>query len=280
MARGKHLEQFTAGAVFGFKTKRLFGWHAEDTGRYGALKVLGDTGHVLVVSPLDVVTTSMPTFEEVKDLPAMRRQRFGTPDRSATLGCGYPSKADAAALTFLGEAPLSADDEQQLGGRFSFGYLDTLLIDVEAEWRWQTDPDAYAADSEEHQRQQDEARAAAEHRYETRLKDLSLTQLMEEDAFERWSPSPPFPPKAFIQQLREQRLTLLHSLDALGPKPKKAAVRKVLKAFVSDLNNADAAAGGVIETEEREDIFITLDEMCIVVNHPSLIDEVNDWRTW
>jgi hypothetical protein len=53
-------------------------------------------------------------------------------------------------------------------------------------------------------------------------------------------------------------------LQALGPKPKKAQVRATLKSGVEWFNAKDAEFHGVIETEEREDICLLLEELAFV----------------
>jgi len=36
----------------------------------------------------------------------------------------------------------------------------------------------------------------------------------------------------------------------------------------------------VIETEEREDICEVLGEIAVVAGQRSLVDEIDDWRSW
>jgi len=57
-------------------------------------------------------------------------------------------------------------------------------------------------------------------------------------------------------------------------------VRKLLRECVEWFNKADEQAGGVIETEEREDICVVLEEMAYAARQESLVDEINNWRTW
>ncbi|NGO86439.1 hypothetical protein GPA20_23280 [Streptomyces sp. 196(2019)] len=45
-------------------------------------------------------------------------------------------------------------------------------------------------------------------------------------------------------------------------------------------NTADRAADWVIETEEREDICLVIEELAHVAGHPSLAMEADDWREW
>lgn len=70
------------------------------------------------------------------------------------------------------------------------------------------------------------------------------------------------------------------TLQGMGPKPRKTEVRAVLKACVLRLNDIDERAGGVIETEEREDLCAALEEIAFVARHPALIEDIGDWMTW
>ena len=70
------------------------------------------------------------------------------------------------------------------------------------------------------------------------------------------------------------------ALCALGSKPRKPDVRRLLRDCVKWFNEADEEAGGVIETEEREDICMVLEEMVYLARQKSLSDEVNEWRSW
>jgi hypothetical protein len=54
----------------------------------------------------------------------------------------------------------------------------------------------------------------------------------------------------------------------------------VLRACVEWFNAKDREYGGVIETEEREDISALLEEIAFVARQRSLADEIESWRTW
>ena len=151
---------------------------------------------------------------------------------------------------------------------------------AEGEWRWTNDRDALVAEHEKAKARSAAIRAAEQERYRTRLSKLTWDQLLSETPFERWSPSPPFPPLDFTLAARHTIHAACRDLSALGPKPKKAQVRAVLKGCVDWFNKADAAAGGVIETEEREDIVAALEEMAFVARQKALVEEINDWRDW
>lgn len=54
--------------------------------------------------------------------------------------------------------------------------------------------------------------------------------------------------------------------------------RAALKSLVQGLNQADDAAGWVIETEEREDVV--LEDLVHAAGHPSLLARVEAWSSW
>ena len=61
-------------------------------------------------------------------------------------------------------------------------------------------------------------------------------------------------PRGFALALRKRVCALLADLDALGDKPRRPKARKLLREFVEDVNGLDEGAGGVIETDEREEL--------------------------
>ena len=127
---------------------------------------------------------------------------------------------------------------------------------------------------------QEAERAAEEERYQVRLRSLTWDQLLSETPFERWSPSPPFPSEDFTAGARRAIHDACRTLKALGPEPRKAEVRTALNRCVEWFNEAGRRAGGVIETEEREDICQVLVELAFVARQRSLVDEIDQWREW
>lgn len=152
--------------------------------------------------------------------------------------------------------------------------------DVELEWRRTNDHEALQRERELHEAREAAKRAAAQVRFETRLKDLTWEQLLAEDPFARWEPSPPFPPEAFRQAATVRVHEACRELQAMGPKPRKPATRKVLKDLVTWFRDQDRDAGFVIETEERQDIAVVCEEMAHVAKQPALIDEFGPWFDW
>jgi hypothetical protein len=110
----------------------------------------------------------------------------------------------------------------------------------------------------------------------TRLRGLTLDKLLAETPFERWS----LPPTEFAAGAREAIHDACRRIRELGPKPPKRAVRDALRECVLWFNRADEEHGGVIETDEREDIAAALEEVAWAAGHKSLAREIDDWRSW
>ncbi len=53
-----------------------------------------------------------------------------------------------------------------------------------------------------------------------------------------------------------------------------------MKSLLQWIKDADAAAGLVLETEERDDIYLLLEEITHVARQPSLLPEMEPWYTW
>ncbi|OQW46161.1 MAG: hypothetical protein A4S16_11610 [Proteobacteria bacterium SG_bin6] len=151
---------------------------------------------------------------------------------------------------------------------------------AEGEWRWSNDREDVVIEVEKKNAKNEAERAAKEERYRTRLSNLTWEQLQSETPFERWSPSPPFPPEEFTNAARAVVRSACDALKELGPKPRRADVRAVLKKTVTWFNEADEKAGNVIETEEREDICAVLEEMAHVARQKVLVEEIDEWREW
>lgn len=81
-------------------------------------------------------------------------------------------------------------------------------------------------------------------------------------------------------RVREKIHEACRALSALGPRPRKGAVRTVLRTCVEWFNEADERAGGFIETEEREEIFMALEEIAVVARQKGLVYEIDIWRNW
>ena len=276
------------GDVFGFKTVPLSDFAPRETNRFGAIKILGTNTESVVVSVLEGVFYSMPTFGEAVSHNILRMNRFSHNNRVAVFGFSksWWSNSELEQMTLLGRASLSSVEMKLAHSRLmhEVGSVTAGLSfanhAVEGEWRWANDQELLLEEQEKITARRIAKQNAEKDRYENRLKSLTWDQLLSETPLERWTGNSPFPNEEFTAGARRVLRQTILSIQQLGNKPKKKDVRAILKSCVSWFNQADEAHGGPIETEEREDICLTLEEIAFVARHKSLIDEVDTWRDW
>lgn len=271
---------FDAGDICSFRTSPATEFSPRNTGRYAALKILGVANEGIGYVVFDGVFPAHPDLEQVFRLPWLRITRFSSRGNPAC-GIAYAKWTnDLEDFRVLGNVPLTKEDLELSSAIRSYGPLSGASAHAEGEWRWRNDRRAFEHEMQLH-RQARDARIAAEHeRYERRLKTLTWEKLLEEEPFPRWNEHPPFPPSDFTIAARDEVRSVILKLQRLGPKPNKAEVRTVLRACVEWFNAKDRECGGVIETEEREDISALLKELAFVARQRSLVDEIAGWRTW
>jgi hypothetical protein len=277
-----------AGSVYSFRTAPYSEFAPQSTGRYAALKVLGVNEVLVVVGVLDSISRMPPSLEDVRDCRILCEHRFAHNGRPAVFGLNVEWWTSSALdeMTLLGEVPPTQEQLEfssrifNLAGGTVLATIHAANDAAEGEWRWDNDREALVAEQQRIDAAQAAKKAAQEERYRNRLRGLTWEKLLEETPFERWSSSPPFPPPDFTLQARAVIHHTCRALRQLGAKPRKAAVRKLMKECVEWFNTADERAGGVIETEEREDICAVLDEIAHVAQQDSLMDEIDGWRTW
>lgn len=277
------------GLVYAFRTAPFSEFAPPFTGRYAALKIIGVSDADVIVAVLDGIWATAPILDEARTTSILCENRFsfdGTPAVFAVHREWWQPEACLEQFSFVGVWATSAT-EQTLANAImnfeigsSFAGIDSASITAEGEWRWSNDREALVRENHLEEAKAEAKRAREAERYLNRLKGLTWSQLLSENPFGNWSPSPPFPSGEFTDAAR----LVIHdgciALQALGPKPRKGDVRAVLKKTVQWFNEADEAAGGVIETEEREDICAVLEEMAVVARQKSLMDEIDAWRSW
>ena len=278
----------SVGNIYAFQTTPLSEFAAPETNRYAAFKIIGVNDTHFAIAVLDGVWDHPPRQTEVSKARVLRQHRFAHTGRTAAFGVqiAWWTPGDLKGVVLIGRVQLTAE-ESGLGGDIisfaagtSHATLNAANHSAEGEWRWANDREALIAEQEKIRARDATIRAAEEHRYRTRLIKLTWDQLLSETPFERWSPSPPFPPANFTQSARQKIHETCRDLSALGPKPKKAQVRAILKGCVEWFNRADDEAGGVIETEEREDICAVLEELAFIARQKALFEEIDAWREW
>jgi hypothetical protein len=277
-----------AGNVYSFRTSPLSEFALPETGRYAAFKVLGVSERYIAIAVLEGIWATPPSLSAANEAVVLHEHRFARTGRMAAFGVNadWWTPSDLDSVSLLGSGSLSPE-EKAIGAKIigfrigcSYSTLGYANHAAEGEWRWEHDRDALIVEAEMSKAKAAAERAAKEERYRTRLKNLTWEKLLAETPFERWVASPPFPSAEFAEAARETIRNACRELRELGPKPPKAKVRSILRRCVEWFNEADKAAGEVIETEEREDICAALEEMAFVAKQKSLIDEIDNWREW
>jgi hypothetical protein len=277
-----------AGDVYSFRTSPLSEFAPPETGRYAAFKVLAVNESYVAIAVLEGIWSTPPSLRAASEAVVLHQHRFAHTGRMAAFGVNadWWTSSDLDSVSLLGSGRLSSE-EKAIGAKIigfgigcSYSTLRFANHAAEGEWRWEHDRDTLIVESEKSEAKAAAERAAKEERYGTRLKNLTWERLLVETPFERWGRSPPFPPAEFTKAARETIHNACRELRELGPKPTKPKVRSILRRCVEWFNEADKAAGEVIETEEREDICAVLEEMAFVAKQKSLVDEIDDWRAW
>lgn len=282
-------ESPAAGEIYAFHTAPLSAFAPPETGRHAAFKIIGVDDKLIVIVVLDNIWTSLPSAKDVQRSGILHEHRFSHTGRIAVTGVIRDTWDPVAALgsvSLITVAKLSRDERTHAGlilngGKGAcYSTLHFANYAAEGEWRWAHDRAALIAENEEKEAEEDARHAAQAERYRGRLKNLTWDQLLSETPFENWSPSQPFPPADFTVAARGVIHDACRQLQTLGTTPGRADVRSVLKATVEWFNRADEAAGGVIETGEREDICAVLEEMTYVARQKALAGEIDRWRDW
>lgn len=278
-----------AGQLFAFKTRPYTAFSPLETGRSAAVKVLGKSRVFVVIAVLDGVWSAVPAEDDVCRRPILAERRFWLGGDPEVFGIGRLDWAEGIEIDLpvpVGLASVSAEEEARAkavidcapGTRIAT--LRHAISCAEAEWRWANDRQAFLSEVARQEAKETAERTAREERYRARLSTITLRQIMSETLLGRWHPSPPYPSEAFTSAARDRIQSACKALENLGPKPGKADVRAILNEVVIWLNEADEAAGSVIETDEREDLCAVLEEMAHAAGQPALVAEIDMWRTW
>lgn len=282
-------EEPATGQTYSFRTKPYSEFAPPATNRYAAFKILGADDKYVAIAVLDGIWPVLPTLKEARATSIINEHRFAHTGRAAIFGVNrgwWQPEDELDEFRFVGMQAVSSTERSfadaiagfAVGTRFST--INAANHAAEGEWRWSNDREAFIRESELKAAKNEAERVAKEERYRTRLSSLTWEKLLSETPFERWSPSPPFPPEEFANAARAVIRDACIALRELGPKPRRAEVRAVLKKTVQWFNDADGKAGGVIETEEREDICAVLEELAYVARQKVLADEIDEWREW
>lgn len=277
-----------AGCVYSYLTSPFSEFAAPETARYAAFKIIGARADKLVIAVYDGIWSSVPSLAEFRKAKILQEYRFAHTGREAIFGTllQWWSIDDFKELQLIGIDQPTRHELMEAQKNFANAVGSCtasprfINYAAEGEWRWHNDRENFEREAELKKAKDQAAARAQEERYKNRLSKLTWDQLLEEKPFENWAPSPPYPPAEFTDAARSKIHEVCIELKEMGPKPRKADVRRILKGCVTWLNLADEKAGGVIETEEREDICLALEEIAFVAKQPSLSEEVDEWRDW
>jgi hypothetical protein len=281
-------DDWRVGAIFAFSTTPYFKFSKPVTGRFAAFKILEITEVRTVVAVLDGVWTSIPSINEVDQCPIL--EPCCNPDfsssKNATSVIAIPHEWGGDAntalqnLCFLGAIKVTSSEKKLVRNLVSHGTWHSVDYAAEGEWRFKNDYINFENEREKAKAISHAKWLAEQERYAKRLQGLTWDKLLAELPFERWKESPPVPSAEFAEAARQRIRDLCQQIVAFGPKPKKADVRKEIRACVEWFNEKHEADRSLIETEEREDICAILEEIAFVARHKSLIDDVEKWRNW
>jgi hypothetical protein len=289
---------YKAGEIYSFKTSPYYKFSEPDTQRYACLKILSPetTAHeskdsLVTYLVLERVFPVPPTLDEVRGLSPLEQKRFNfgqltpfermsknPPKNYATCSARLDWKPDVLEFSLVGSLPLT-EEEKALGEKnSSYSAWSFASVNAEGEWRWEHDKETLLSEHVLQKEETKQRKQAAKDRLENRLSKLTWEKLLAEDCFERWKETPPFPPSAFKNAMRQRVNEPISELQALGEKYPRAKVRKILKSLVNDITLLDQKFDFVIETEEREDIYNVFDDLTFLSKQRCLMDEIPDWH--
>lgn len=160
------------------------------------------------------------------------------------------------------------------------GHLPHIALTLDQEDRAVHDPVNWRNEIEAARAQSQQRLAAEKERWANRVKGISIAKLQSEPLFATWDDRAEILPPDIVTMVRLQAAALLQSLVVHGPKVPRRAAKKELSDFVVWLNTLDEDRGGLFETEEREDLMGFLEEVCWAAKQKSLVDDLDDLRTW
>ena len=289
---------FKAGEVYSFKTFPFYKFGDLDTQRYACLKILSPKNSaseskdsLITYVVLKNIFSTPPSLNEIRDSGPLIRNRFAfgqltrfqtisenSPKNYATNSARLDWEPDLLEFTLVGTLPLSVDEIILNEKNSSYSVWSFASLDAEGEWRWENDQDKLLAEHALQKEESERLKQAKKERFEKRLSKLTWEKLLEENHFERWVESPPFPPRKFKDVLSKRIKLSIFELQSLGEKYPRAKVRKILKSLVNDITSLDQKFDYVIETEEREDIYDVFDDITYLAKQRILMEEIPDWH--
>jgi hypothetical protein len=271
------MTEYAPGQIYSFATRTSHRPDAPLSGRHAALKIIQVDETYIYAAVLDGWFAAPPSLAEVEALGVLVQQRFVVSrGRPAVVRSPKDWENTLDDFRYLGAGAVSDAEKAMAAPGHATGTWGAASLCAEGEWRWRNDRAAFEAEIAR-DRAEFSAKVEAERAW---VKAATYERILAEPQFPRWTQHPPYPPPAFVEQARARIRAAVAELQAHGPRPRKAVVREALKAAVEWFNAKDAEFGGVIETEEREDICNALAQIAHAAKQPALIEEFVDWRDW
>jgi hypothetical protein len=268
------------GDIYTFKTHPFTEFSDPETNRYGAFKVISIKGELTLVAVMDVVTIAdRPTVKQVLASHVLIERRFSFAQHTQPAVCNVYTEGISKYLRgveFSVNIAPSPEELRYASSRESYSSASWVSVAAEGEWRWVNDRDRLVAEWALHEEREKEKRDAEELRLKKRLKLLTWEQLLKEKHFSHWE----LPPKQFTLESRKLINETIRKFQLLPAKPKRKLARRVLVEAILAFNLLDKKFGEVIETEEREDIMMLIDEIGYVAKQRSLVPELDELREW
>ncbi len=286
-------QNLNIGDLVAFQIGEHAGFSAPNKDAWGVFKVL-DTGNSrdpsFSLSLLDGLWHDLPRQEDVVGRETLIVKRFLVFSKQRT---PWPviftmvrgsTIDDLLSTQVIGNDAARNPDETEAieyiaakGHARTLAALETIAYHADHEHRAVHDQDTWILEVEEKSKRAAQRRKEQQEREKNRLNGLTLEMLAAELSFEQWDTRHHILPKKFIATLRKLSKTAINSARALGPKPKRKDMRAVLKTYVLGINDVNGAHGYFIETEEREDIYRFIEELCWATKQKPLLDEIDIW---
>ena len=276
------------GDLIAFQIEAGEGFISPNEGKWGVLKVLcrNEAGEA-VISVLQGVHAVRPVPADVRGVPVLVERRFGKLKGPLIFEVdGDWSRPLPSALTIGCETGFRDEENAALSGlkdgsgRRRTGGLGLASTTLDHEDRALHDRAAWLAEVEALRQKVFERAASVAKRQKERLESLTLAQLRSEPLLPDWDDRLEFLPSEFVKATRNHTQVLLSDLADLGAKPRRPAVRKLLRGFIEGLNALDKDARRVIETEEREELWQLIEDICWATRQQPLLEELDAWREW
>jgi hypothetical protein len=156
----------------------------------------------------------------------------------------------------------------------SFSHWNSFAESILQEWRWEHDRQALII---EHELEDAQFWQAVEHERTKRLKNLTWAKLRKQRPLTNWAE---YLPARIVRESQKIWRETIDQLAALGRKPDRRAVMRLLRNCVERFNNLNEEYDHFIDTLEREDIFRHFEELVHLSGLKDADELIDRWRKW